>query len=305
MSRPPAPDFLVIGAAKSGTTSLAHYLRQHPDVFVAREKESHYFLFDGVRPAFSGPGDDEFNRLIISDAERYRRCFASAPERSLRGEASVYYMYRPVSLERALEANPEMKLVAILRDPVERAFSAWAHMRRDGRESLESFSAALVAEQQRMEQGWSYGWHYYEVGRYADQLRGVLERVPHQQLHVLLYEDLVADSHTTLQRLFGFLGVHDVAIDSSVVMNASGKPRLRRLNRFLTQQSAIKEGLKRVLPYESGSVLAQRVRNWNLTAVSMLPAEQAALRARYDGDVSALATLLGRDLDPWRAREAQ
>ncbi len=304
MSSPSArsgPTFLITGAAKSGTTSLCHYLRQHPDVFVARQKESHFFLFEGQDPSFTGPGDeDEFNRLIISDAARYEECFAAGAAQAARGEASVYYLYEQRALERALAYDPAMRFVAVLREPAERAFSAWSHMMRDGREPEADFLAAVRDEPARAAHGWSYGFRYDSVGRYADQLAAARAVVPEGQLHVLLYEDLVERPQATLRALFDFLGVRpDVEVDSSLVMNASGKPRLPTLNRVLTRRNPLKEGLKKVVPYRLGSSVAQRMRNWNLQSVTMESVVRDELRHAYADDVSRLRDLLGRDLREW------
>ncbi|HYO18679.1 MAG TPA: hypothetical protein VES02_08455, partial [Dermatophilaceae bacterium] len=102
------PTFLITGAAKSGTTSLSYYLRQHPRLFVAREKESHYFLFPDGQPDFHGPRDrEEFNPLIISDRDRYLSCFDAAGPAQARGEASVYYLCEAQALQRALDFNAD------------------------------------------------------------------------------------------------------------------------------------------------------------------------------------------------------
>ena len=295
------PNFLIIGAAKSGTTSLCHYLRQHPDVFVAREKESHFYLFDGEVPAFTGPGDEEeFNQLIIPDRARYLQCFAGAGSTPVRGEASVYYLYEPVALQRALADNPAMKFVAVLRDPVDRAFSAWSHMTRDGREPEADFLTAFGAEQERAALNWSYGFRYDSIGQYAGQVRAALDLVPREQLHVMLYDDLVQRPGPALARLFTFLGVPEIEVDSSLVMNASGRPRLHSLNQVLTRRNPLKEGLKKVLPYRLGSSLAQQLRNWNLQSVDMPEADRQALLGRYAGDVAELSDLLQLDLASWR-----
>lgn len=295
------PNFLIVGAAKAGTTSLCHYLREHPDVFVAREKESHFFLFQGEEPSFAGPGDDEeFNKLIISDEARYAACFAGAGSSTARGEASVYYLYEPLAIERALAYDPAMKFVAVLRDPPERAFSAYSHMVRDGREPETEFRAAFAAEAERTAANWSYGFRYDSVGRYAGQLEEVFRRVPAEQLHVLLYEDLATEPGATLSALFAFLGVRDRVIDSRLVLNASGRPRLSGLNTLLTRRNPLKEGLKKVLPYRLGSSVAHQLRNWNLRPVEMAEPDRLLLRDSYAADVEAVSELLRRDLSRWR-----
>lgn len=295
------PNFLIIGAAKSGTTSLCHYLRQHPDIFVAREKESHHFLFADSPPTFVGPGDqEEFNPLVISDRERYEQCFTDGDGYLARGEASVYYLYRPESVERALEYNPEMKFLTILRNPVDRAFSAWSHMIRDGREPEANFLTAVDQEPERAAAGWSYGFFYESVGRYAAQIRTLRDLVPPDQHHVLFYEDLVLDLPSSMAATFDFLNVQNYPVKSSTVMNASGRPRLKALNSLLTQRNALKAGLKRVLPYDLGSNLAHRVRNWNLESIDIAPQDARTLGLRYEAELRDLSDILEHDLIDWR-----
>lgn len=295
------PNFLVVGAAKSGTTSLCHYLRQHPDVFMAREKESHYFLFcDGV-PNFTGPGDmSEFSKLIIADRAQYLACFAAALAQRAVGEASVYYLYRPEALRRALDFNPDMRFVAILREPVARAFSAYAHQRRDRWEPLDDFKAALAAEADRVDAGWGFGWHYSRGSDYVPQLEQARAIVPEGQLHVLLYDDLKANPVATLQDVFAFLGVDNSFVcDTSLRLNASGTPRYPRLNDTLARQNLAKDVLKRVVPYGFGLAVQQRLRNWNLRPERLDGRARSVLESYFDLDPERLQQLIGRDVQSW------
>lgn len=295
------PSFLVAGVAKSGTTSLAHYLRQHPDVFVAREKESHHFAFAGRDPGFTGPGDDaEINRLVIPELDRYLRCFSDVRREKAVGEASVYYVYRPESLERALAFNPEMRFVVVLREPLARAYSAYSHNRRDEWEPVGDFAAAVAEEDARVANGWSYGWHYARVSDYAPQLKAATQIIPDGQLHLVLYDELVERPVETLQGLFRFLDVDDTFVcDTSLRLNVSGRPRSTRLNLLLGQSSRLKDLAKRMVPYRVGLSIQQRVRNWNLRPEEL---DVGALHRvgdafRFDGP--EIANLTGLDLSAW------
>jgi len=298
-----APNFLVCGAAKSGTTSLANYLRQHPDVFVAREKESHYFICKSGMPVMNGPGDaSEFVPLLIGDPYRYRQCFSSARGERAQGEASVYYLYHREAIVSALEANPEMRFVCVLRDPVGRAFSAFSHQRRDGWEPEEDFAAALGLEDRRVADGWGWGWHYRRVSDYAPQLRALRELVPEDRIHILLYEALGDDPVGAMQDVFAFLGVDPTFVcDSSLVFNASGTPRAATINRLFTHQNRLKSAVKRVVPYSVGQRVAERVRNWNLEGTDLSPEVERALAPDFLEGTSQdeLTELVGRDLSSW------
>ncbi len=298
-----SPNFLICGAAKSGTTSLANYLRQHPDVFVAREKESHFFICRSGMPVMTGPGDDsQFVPLLIGDEHAYQQCFATVRGERAVGEASVYYLYHPESIRAALDANPDMRFVVVLRDPVGRAFSAYSHQRRDGWEPMSDFEEALDLEDRRVADGWGWGWHYRRVSEYAPQLRALRGLVPEDRLHVLLYEDLRSDPVEAIRGVFSFLGVDPgFAPDSSLVYNASGTPRAATLNRLLTHQNRVKDTFKRVVPYSVGRRMAERVRNWNLEGTELPGSVERTLARSFLADTSRdeLTELTGKDLSSW------
>ncbi|HEX6473777.1 MAG TPA: sulfotransferase, partial [Candidatus Limnocylindria bacterium] len=129
------PNFLVIGAAKSGTTALWSLLRQHPQVFMPALKEPHHFAFDADQPApqFRGPGAN-LHRDAVTGTDAYRALFADAGEALAVGEASATYLYVAASVERIRAAIPDARLVAILRQPADRAYSSYLHLKRQGRE---------------------------------------------------------------------------------------------------------------------------------------------------------------------------
>src|SRR2546423_7757610 len=128
------PNFFIVGAARSGTTSLDHYLNQHPEIYMAPRKEVNFFTADHF--PLSGPGDERINRGVIDDVDHYAQLFERvAGERAI-GEISVFYLCYPGTAERIKQAVPAAKIIIVLREPVERAYSAYMHLVRDGREQL-------------------------------------------------------------------------------------------------------------------------------------------------------------------------
>ena len=135
MSRAPRPDFLVIGAPKAGTTALHAALAQHPDVFVSDPKEPKYWLCDGAPPpAWRGPGDKHSQQEWIWRADRYFPLFAPAAQHQVRGESTPFYLWSRGAHRRIAEDLPDVRLVAVVRDPVDRAYSNWMHLWSDGLE---------------------------------------------------------------------------------------------------------------------------------------------------------------------------
>lgn len=204
----PLPDCLIIGAQRAGTSSLYRNLLQHPGIGGATRKEVHYFDQNHQQ----GPN-------------WYRSFFSPSPpgeSRRLNVEASPYYLYHPAVPARVKALLPEVRLIALLRDPVERTWSGYLHARERGLEPLE-FADALDAEagrlrgeEQRMLADPSYASHahrhhsYQARGLYADQLRRWLEHFPRERLLLLKAEDLYADAPGVTRRVLGFLGLPEM-----------------------------------------------------------------------------------------------
>jgi hypothetical protein len=295
------PNFVIGGAAKSGTTALAHYLEQHPQVFLARPKEGHYFLASECPPAFTGPGDEVANRSYVTNRDAFLERFAAAREEIAVGEASVFYLYRPQAFRRALDMNPDMRVVILLRNPVDRAHSAYMHLVRLGRETL-SFEDGLDAEAQRIADNWEYCWHYAEVSRYLAQLRLLFSIVPTAQVCTLLYDDLEQVPKSVMKTVFRFLGVDDSFLPkTSLRINASGEPRSSLVHGLVRMsEGKWNSSLKRIVPRRAGVWLKETVRNLNLRRVEMDPEVRQRLEQELLRELPEIESLIGRSLAHWR-----
>lgn len=295
------PTFFLLGAPKAGTTALWAMLRQHPEVYLPDHKEPHFFAYRDHDLAFGGPADARIMRhMVIRDEEAYRALFRGRPE-AARGDASVMQLYVPGTEARIRAAVPDARLLVVLRDPVQRAFSSWLHLVRDDRETL-PFEAALLAENERVEADWIPLWHYQQVGTYAAQLERWWRHFPQDQLHVVWYEDLRADPHGVLRRVLAFLDVDPAAeIDVDVRRNVSGLPRNRWLQRLLSRPHLAKEAVKRLVPGTLRERLVAALRNLNVADKPTLdPSTEASLRAHFVPEVERLETFTGRDLSAWK-----
>ena len=184
------PDFFVIGVPKAGTTALHVALARHRQLFLSRLKEPKFFLCDGPPPARGGPGDARSYREWVWRREDYEALFAAAPAGTLRGESSPFYLYDREAQRRLHESVPAARLIAVLRDPVDRAHSNWAHLRSAGLEPESDFVAACRREEERAAAGWAPFWQYVSLGRYGEQLGGLYQRFPRDQVLPLRYRDL-------------------------------------------------------------------------------------------------------------------
>lgn len=292
------PDFLVIGVPRSGTTSLAHYVRQHPDVYVAPKKESHYWIFDAHPPRFRGPGDDIFARHTISDRAAYEALFAGVRHEQAVGESSVYYFHHLDALERAREAVPDLRVVAVLRDPIERAYSAYMLMVRDGRETR-TFAEALALEDERLASGWEWGWGYRRGSGYAASVRALQDRFG-DRLLLLRYDELDGDAVAATQQVFAFLGV-DASFrpDVSARLNPGGRARSAGVQRMVTGAGPVRRTAAAVVPPAWKSRIWHVMVRGNTRALPLEVEDRAALAGAFDDDLRALAQLTGWDLADW------
>jgi Sulfotransferase family len=204
----PLPDFFVIGAPKAGTTALHAALAGHPQLHLSSVKEPKYFLGDD-HPSrrVAGPGDAHSAREWVWQRDRYEALFADAPAGTLRGESTPFYLYDLDAHRRIARAVPDAKLVAVLRDPVDRAYSNWMHLWSDGLERVADFATACRLEDERIAAGWGHFWHYRRTGLYGDQLAHLFTCFPREQVHLLRYRDLVDQPRETLDGICTFLGV--------------------------------------------------------------------------------------------------
>jgi len=220
------PNFLLMGAAKAGTTALYQYLKQHPQIYMSPVKEPHFFAYEGRKPNTQGPGDTANDSIIT--LKEYLALFESVRNERAIGEASTMYLYLPQACERIRYYLPDARLIAILRHPAERAYSAFIHLVREGRETLTNFSQALQSEEERIRQNWGPLWHLTRCGFYYEQVKRYFDTFPREQIKIYLYDDFKARPTQVVQDIFRFLKVDDsFQPDMSVRVNISGIPKSR------------------------------------------------------------------------------
>ena len=300
------PNFFLIGAPKSGTTSLYDYLRQHPSVFMPDVKEPRYMAYADAPPPMNGPGDAEANREAVYTRAEYEALFAEAEGTAARGEASVNYLYSDTAPARIHDLVPDAQLFAVLRNPIERAYSHYLHLLRSGREPLDSFGAALDAEERRREEGWEWSWHYQAVGYYHQQVRRYLEHFDRDQLTIHLFDDFTDDPMEVTQDIYRQLGVDpSFEPDTTVRRRTTGVPLSNRFQQFLYNPDNPLRRLSRyVLPEAVRDRWLTRLKNANLRKPPLSDDVRARLAEAFHDDVHRLERLLDRDLSHWLAPDA-
>ena len=304
MNEPGFPNFLIIGAARSGTSSLYEYMKQHPDIYFSSNKEPMFFSFYQQKVDFKGPGDNlELNRKSVVDPDAYRALFQGARGEKAIGEASANYLYSKAAADNIKKFIPDVKIIVVLRNPVERAYSSYLYTMRDGREPESSFEAALADEENRINNHWEHIWHYRRMGFYHEQLSHYYANFPAENILVLLQEDLKKDTAAVLKKVFAFLGVDpEFTPDFSVEYNQGGKPKNALLNSVLTRPSRIKQWLRPLLPRKMIEFYVE-LKHKNLDKPELLPETRKELTELYRPDIQQLETLIGRDLSHWLKTE--
>jgi hypothetical protein len=299
------PNFLIIGAAKSGTTAIWHYLRQHPQIYLSPRKHTRFFAYESEDPGFNGPAPTRPTMpYAIADVEAYHALFEGATDETAIGEASHSYLYRPDTAERIRRYAPDMKLIAILRDPAERAYSHYKQMVRNGRERIGDFNLALQIEQERLRDNWWPEFHYVRVGLYSLQLRRYFDLFERDQIKVYLYEDLNSDPLGMLRDVFRFLDVDDAFVpEATIRYNASGLPRNEALHLFLQRLRGVRPIAERLLPerqYRRLLRVGGGLHNRNLTRARLSPeARRRVIDTYLREDILKLQGLIQRDLSAW------
>lgn len=293
------PNFLIIGAAKSGTTSLHEYLGQHPQIYMSPLKETNFFAFDGDRPNFGGPDADAFNRDCVYRMEDYARLFEGRTDEIAAGESSPRYLGAEGAASRIRRRIPDAKLIAILRNPADRAFSAFSMRKRDGWEPCATLDEAIADEPRRIEERWG-GGIYERHGFYAKLLRPYFEHFGRDQIRVYLYDDLVAAPDLLLDDLFGFLGVdRRFRPLTSQRLNVSGVIRNPVMRMIWTRTHPLQKAIRPLLPKAARERVSRFFVGLDKVRLPFAPEQRERLMDHYRDDIRQLEVLIGRDLSAW------
>jgi Sulfotransferase family len=298
------PDFLVIGAPKAGTTALHAALARHPDLYLSAVKEPKFFLSDGPPPdRGGGPGDVQTYREHVWRREDYEALFAQAPARALRGESTPFYLYDLQAQQRIRDLIPDVRLIVILRDPVERAHSNWTHLWSAGREPIGDFVRACAEEDRRVAAGWSSFWHYVRLGRYGEQLDHLYRLFLREQVLVFRYRLLLDEPAQVLDEICAFLGVEQGIISEVPRENVTAHPERSAAHATVSRALRGIEAAGRHLPGSAGASLTGGLERFlQRRARPREPltwAERQAVLPGLEGDIRLLENVTGADFSDW------
>ena len=292
------PNFIIIGAMKAATTSLYTYLKQHPDVFMTSIKEPMFFNRLNTENDFVLKGR---KTKKIKSFDEYYSLFKKAENETAIGEASPAYISNNSCAKLIKEHLPNTKIIAILRQPVERAYSNFLHAKRADREPIENFEDAFNAEEERIEKNWSPLYHYKTKGHYYQQLKRYIDLFPENQIKVILFKDIISNPQKVSKEVFDFLEVdNSFTPNTSKKANVSGSPsgffgwiimKMRRNNLIPNIE------FSKYLP----SFLTKIILSSIYTKPEKLSKEliKKLTNLHYKEDIKKLENLIQKDLSHW------
>lgn len=301
------PDFFTIGVPKAGTTALHVALAKHPQLFMSSVKEPKFFMCDGPPPTRGGPGDAKSFRERIWRRDDYEALFEHAPAGTLRGESTPFYLYDEDAQRRLHDAVPHARLIALLRDPVDRAHSNWTHLWSAGLEPQGDFVAACRLERQRADAGWATFWRYLDLGRYGEQLQRLYQLFPREQVLVLRYRELRDEPVKTLDEICVFLGV-DIGLITelpaeNVTTHATKSFRNRALSGLLRAGATVEQYLPDAAWRRAEAFLSRGIQTEQRRREPLTPEQRATLIPHFIGDIELLEQLTGESFADWRQSE--
>ena len=284
------PDFIIVGAAKSGTTTLYRHLQNHSQVYLPNFKEPHFFS-----------SNHPLNFEHISNREEYYSLFHGSDDK-LCGEASTAYLYFEDAPQKIHAELPNCKIIAILRDPTERALSMWGHQVREGLEnrSLEQALDEELNEGIRNRDGVEYGFNYHKLGYVSHIINDYISLFGKENVLLVDYQVLRESPENLMLSVCQFLNIDPEPLASNKErFNASGNPQNALLHQFLNSKHPLRKllvaPLKMVLPKHKRHAIWQNLRNRNILKGKrhrMLSSTKTLLDKRFKDEVKNIKCLL-------------
>ena len=291
------PNFLIVGAAKSGTTSLYRYLRQHPDIFMPEWKELSLFIGDSFGPLHR-----------VKKPYYYQKAFSKVQNQTAVGEASTAYLFDEAAPKIIKEQLGTIRIIIILRDPVDMCYSLYNHQLRKEGETIENFEAALAIEEGRRRDpefkkncyGWHANYYYYQRASYYQQVKRYMDTFGKDHVLIILFEELVSETLRVVKKTFQFLGVDDAFVPEIKIHNPAGSilniPMFwKDRGLFLkTYQFVFSKNLLKKVPHLLRNIGRKPPQPVNAHTVEKL-------RRRFYEDICKLERLIGKDLGAWKS----
>ncbi|MBT4477903.1 MAG: hypothetical protein HOC66_00680 [Flavobacteriales bacterium] len=291
------PNLFIVGAAKSGTTSLHNYLNQHPDVFMCTPKEPHFLINNEI-------GKDRIPVGICSENE-YRNLFIEGKGEKYRGESSVMYLMFPEIVLPKInqQYGEDCKIIIILRNPIERAYSGFQHVKRyNVKEDCTDFKSAWNISEERYfsKLDMTPASRYKKLGMYHKQVKSYLDGI--KNVHIIIYDDYQNDFQNEMIKVFNFLGIDIINIDSAKEHMVGGwQWEDERIKNLMMKKTPIRSVLKFLIPFKGiRKNIRKNIQKRNTSEVAIISdKDKVMLKEFYKADIKKLSELINRDLNYW------
>ena len=277
------PNFFIVGTPKSGTTSLFHYLQEHPEVFLPELKEPHFFSCPEVKNTY-------YKTKIVDSKQEYLDLYQERESYKAVGDLSSSYLFNKETPKRIHQFNPYAKIIIVLRNPVDRALS---HYLMDV--NLGYINVPLLEVINNKDTFKQHYQEYIELGFYEQQIRAYIKQFPDSQIKVVLSDTLYANTAETLKDIYSFINVSTTFItDFETVHNSYTVPRFKALKSLVQS-----DGLKKMIPSGLKSGLKSLIYKTNAEKPK-LEVEKNLLREIYKKSIVETETLINQDLSSWK-----
>lgn len=289
------PNFLIVGAAKAGTTSLAKYLGEHPDIFIPEQKELRFFVKDIINntniedPSLKGI----LNSSVLDEAEYFK--LFEVPEK-IAGEASVHYLYHfETAIANIKKYVGDVPIIIMLRNPVKRALSNYEYLYNSHKSSLEK---EFSLESDRINKNFNSFWFYKQLGLYSTQVKAYLDSFTN--VKIIIFEEFIKDTKGQMNEIYKFLGVLPITLEYQV-FNKSSRDTL--IKKILFKLGLV-QLISNVLTKEKKNKLKHFLRRLLISEKKSQPSDKFVkeIYSYYEKDVAELEVIIGKDLSFWKMK---
>ena len=290
---------MLIGAPRCASTAIAVALGKHSDIYVCEPKEPHFLALWGSDRQFSGVGAEAFGQNRVYNEERWKKLFINRTERYLMDSSVSTISYPDTSIPNIKKyCAADTRIIAILRDPVERAFSSYMYCVSRGWDAG-SFEQSLQDEEFRIENNWQHLWYLKYLSDYEQRLRPFLDAFPRRDIHIVITEEFSANSVKVLNDLYEFLDLPAIEVeDTGARLNSSGNPKsllMSDMVSFVRNRPQLREYLQKI----SSPGFREFIKSRNIRKVDMDSDTRKMLTEAMKETKPWTQQLVGRELHDW------
>ena len=292
------PNFLVAGATRSGTTSLYYYLKQHPEVSFPKLKEPRYFSSINLKLPQKGPGDETVDEKLVLNFDDYCDLYKDIENKRVGDASSEYLYHHDTSASEILQKLGDIPIIIILRNPIERAYSAYNNLIRDGREYL-SFEDAIEKEPNRIKKNWDMMWAYLGVSMYYEQVKTF--KATFTNVKILIFDEFIENTQDSLKDIFNFLKIDGNFIPlTDTVYSHSGAPSNKFIGWLTSRKNKIFYPLRKFMLRNIPRKYMERLSKVFFKKPKSTVKLKKEILKIIKEDILKLEKLINKNLDNWK-----